>query len=101
MIHGLSVEQFKLLNENLLEPLRQMGAELWVFGSRARGNHSQYSDVDLLVSLPEPNPQKLRLMRGLLDQFRESRFPFRVDLVVVDDLAASYRDQILQERVRL
>jgi predicted nucleotidyltransferase len=101
VIHGLSEDHFKLLNTILLQPLRELGLELWVFGSRARGTQSQFSDVDILFSMTTPSPETRRRAFQAPDQLKESRFPFRVDLVDLEDLATSYRDQVLSERRKL
>ncbi|MBE9540577.1 MAG: nucleotidyltransferase domain-containing protein [Proteobacteria bacterium] len=33
-----------------MNPLKNQGANVWIFGSRARGDHQEYSDLDLMVS---------------------------------------------------
>jgi hypothetical protein len=78
--------------------LRQLGAEsLAVFGSTARGEANEESDVDLLVELNRPMG-----LFGLLDiQYRlEDLLGRPVDLVMADGLKPRVREAVLREAVR-
>jgi predicted nucleotidyltransferase len=71
----------------------------WLFGSRAKGTQQKYSDIDLLLDPDyDLNLQDLAKIRDYLE---ESPLPFKVDLVLRSQLAASYIDSIMSERVRL
>ncbi len=67
---------------------------LRVFGSRATGNASESSDVDLLVNL-EPGRDLLDLVG--LKQDLEALLRRRVDVVEEEGLSPYLRDRILQE----
>jgi hypothetical protein len=71
--------------------------ELWLFGSVARGDARDASDVDLLVDFTAPVTlfEFLRLQRHL-----ESVLGRKVDLVTRDALKPQLRDRILGEAVR-
>jgi len=43
-----------------LDPL-----EIWLFGSRARGDHAAHSDIDLLVVLPDGLPAESYTLRAV------------------------------------
>lgn len=64
----------------ILAPVvQQYGADVWLFGSRARGDARRASDIDLALRAPVPiPPDVMALAREALE---ESRIPFRVDLV--------------------
>ena len=46
--YGLSQEDWQFIKDELIDPLKQKGAKVWLFGSRATGKHSKFSDIDLL-----------------------------------------------------
>jgi predicted nucleotidyltransferase len=48
---GLSEKNFKLVEELALKPLKSVDARGFVFGSRARGKHHPFSDLDILYRL--------------------------------------------------
>lgn len=65
-----------------------------VFGSMARGDAGDDSDVDLLVSLP---PQKTGLALGGLLMDVQHLLHRRVDVVTEKGLHPLMRDRVLQE----
>lgn len=98
-MRGLSSDQLAYLHAHVVSPIEQQGGKVWLFGSRARGNQNQYSDVDLLI---EGNKRELsQLLLCITEQLEESNFPFTVDLVFAEDLAASYRRNVLRDRIPL
>lgn len=90
--------EFNILNEVMISPLKKAGANVWIFGSRARGDHKKFSDVDLLYEFPAQAHPPSGLVFSVKADLDESRFPFLVDLVAAQDLAESYKDQILRDR---
>ena len=53
MKFGLSREHWQLVDALALEPLRKLGCEVFVYGSRARGDHRKFSDLDVLLEHPK------------------------------------------------
>lgn len=97
MKFGLQEQDRAFLEKSLIQPLREAGAHVWVFGSRARGDHRPFSDLDVLVEWSSPNARNsLAAFRELLE---ESLLPIKVDLVELQDLAHSYRANALRERL--
>jgi predicted nucleotidyltransferase len=77
---------------------RYRTGEVRVFGSVARGENTEDSDVDLLIK-----PQQgcsLFDLGGLLEDLQEL-LGCRVDLVTEDGLKPRLRDRVLKEAVRL
>jgi predicted nucleotidyltransferase len=70
--------------------------KIWVFGSRARGDHRTYSDLDLLVESESSVSDDA--MSALREKFEESDFPFKVDLVQLSELADAYRESVMKDR---
>lgn len=97
----MSAEQFKMLNELLVQPLKENGADVFIFGSRVTGRHHPFSDVDLMYVLKDQRLLPAGLISKLKEDLEESRFPFAVDLVYGPELAASYRSNVDSAKAKL
>jgi len=74
------------------------GVAVWAFGSRVKWTARPDSDLDLVVfSTPE---QKDRVA-ALKEAIEESSLPFRVDLLVWDEIPESFQENIRQAYVSL
>lgn len=94
---GLEPRHWNLLTNLLVKPLHDIGCTLSVFGSRARGDNLPFSDLDILIE----GEVTRGMISAIAEQLEESRIPIRVDLVLAQDLAESYRAGILRERIVL
>lgn len=75
------------------------GQAVFVFGSRARGDHRKTSDIDLAILGAEPISM---LTRSELEfGFSESDLPFRVDIVDLQTADDKFRDLIQAESIPL
>jgi len=106
MIAGLSAAERELIAHEVIQPLQAAGLRVWCFGSRARGDASRYADIDLLIGAAnEEQPLDERAVRQLLgvidERLVESNFPYKVDLVLENDLAHAYRESVEGERIEL
>ena len=101
MNFGMTKEQFSLLNELVITPLKKKNLRVFIFGSRVTGKHHSHSDVDLLYK----SDSKVILPSGFLSQIKESieesRFPFTIDLVAEEDLVSSYKQSVVSSMVEL
>ena len=91
-------EVLKILEANRGK-IRDMGVEsLSLFGSLARNEATDFSDVDLLVEFSRPIGlfQFIRVQQYLQDILGVDK----VDLVMPDALHAELRDEILKEAIR-
>jgi uncharacterized protein len=78
------------------ESIKKFGVrEIGVFGSFARGDQKETSDVDVLVELDRP---KYRNYMGLLE-FLESTFGRKVDLVMKGSIKPLIKKRILRETI--
>ena len=68
----------------------------WVFGSYARGEESEHSDVDILVVLDHSQPVGLKFF-GMYEDLREL-LGRNVDLVTERTLAPYARKSVEQDR---
>jgi predicted nucleotidyltransferase len=94
---GLSQPHWELLTKLLLQPIKEAGGRVWIFGSRARGDYRRFSDLDVLIAGPiTPNR-----ISSIGEQLEESTLPVQVDLVLEPNLADAYRTGVLKERVEI
>ena len=85
-------------NEILTIAARHGAKNLRIFGSVARGEASEASDVDVLIKL-EPGRSLLDLIA--MKQDLEDLLGFAVDVVTEDAVSPYIREQVLKEAVSL
>jgi len=100
MTFGLTSSDYQILQTLLLEPLKKHHALVWVFGSRARGDHKEFSDIDILFD-DSRNPISPSLLFKIKDSLEESNITIKVDLVNLKDLAKSYKDSVFRDRKKI
>jgi predicted nucleotidyltransferase len=94
---GLTEEHVHILKKyicNSLAPNQKI--KVWIFGSRARGNHRPFSDVDLLLEAA-PMLQENQI-NNLKENLENSNIPFKFDLVIPQELYTPYAEQIKKEK---
>ncbi len=100
MRFGLSPEQHQFISESVVEPLTALGAQVYCYGSRARGDHSAFSDLDLMVEAEGQSIEKVRReLSQIEEKVEDSLFPFKLDLVLLSDFAAAYRDSYEKDKI--
>jgi predicted nucleotidyltransferase len=99
MNFGLSQSQYKILENELIEPLSKLNASVYIFGSRARGDHHPFSDVDILVKSTESIPSEV--ISAIKEALEESKLEVSVDIVEDSMLADSYRDKVESEKIKI
>ena len=72
--------------------------QVYLFGSRATGQHRATSDFDVAVLAPERISEELSLAREMLEQ---SNIPLKVDLIELSTASRELVGQAEQERVLL
>lgn len=93
---NITPAQQKLLLQLLQEFLPDVG--VWAFGSRVKGNARTTSDLDLvLFSASTQKPQVFALQEAL----EEGALPFKVDLLVWDEIPESFKNNIREGYVEL
>lgn len=101
MIYGLNSTEIQFLEEKLIFPLKQNGAKVFVFGSRANGKFQKFSDIDLLYEEDPSRPIPAHLIYFLLNVIEESQFPYKIDLVNSKELANSYKDSVDCDKIEI
>lgn len=98
-MYGLSDSHWRIVLDTLVIPLQSSGAQVWVFGSRARGDHKKYSDLDILVEWKDSAFPSPRFISSLKEKLEETGLPVTVDVVEITSLAESYRPSVLKDRI--
>lgn len=75
---------------------RLPGVEIYLFGSRAKGKATPYSDVDIAIQSSDLDPKDLAQIRFTIE---ESNFPFKVDLIDLSK-APYLTEVIMKEGIR-
>lgn len=70
-------------------------AEVWAYGSRARGDHYDASDLDLVARFPPTEKRDVFRLSDISEAFRESNLPIIVQIVDWDGIPESFREEIL------
>ncbi len=83
------------LKRFLKEFFKDINVQIYLFGSRARGDNSPFSDIDIGFLTDEEISEKLVLLREILEK---SNFPYKVDLV--DLSSSSLKEVVLREGKR-
>ncbi len=68
--------------------------KVFIFGSRARGDHTPRSDLDLGFLSEEDISYELALLRELLE---ESNLTFTVDMVDLSRTSKDFRENVMRE----
>jgi predicted nucleotidyltransferase len=86
------------ITEVFSKAVPQKSFEVFLFGSRARGEEEEGSDADLAVSGEGINRCDLSLIR---EQWEYSTIPMMLDLVDLKNISSALSDQIEKEKVLL
>ena len=70
--------------------------EFYVFGSRAKGTHKPFSDLDLCTLKTMPILEKAQLQ----EDFEESNLPFKVDIIDWNDISEDFKQFIKNDLVK-
>jgi predicted nucleotidyltransferase len=91
----LDIEKIK---ELAVPILKQYGVEkAAIFGSYARGNQNQDSDIDILIEYA-PSARKSLLIRAkIIDELKKA-LKRDVDVVTEKSLSRFFRDEVLREK---
>ncbi|GAB6077885.1 nucleotidyltransferase domain-containing protein [Hydrogenobaculum acidophilum] len=76
------IETIEDLRKFLKDYFKNRNVTIYLFGSRAVGKESIYSDIDLAFETEEDIDKDLAIIRDILE---ESLLPYKVDLVDLKD----------------
>ncbi len=93
------------LKENELEIIQKILSpyhklyNIYVFGSRIKGNHRKFSDLDLCFISEKEMP--LLHLGNLTEEFEESNLPFKVDIIDYNRVTDEFKKIIDKNKVPL
>ncbi|MFZ8934234.1 MAG: nucleotidyltransferase family protein [Bacteriovoracaceae bacterium] len=93
MSFGLKEKDYQFIVRHLKSVLGEK-SKVWCFGSRARGDYSKYSDLDLMLEKID-----ISIMGELEEFFVESDLPIKVDIVIKENFAKSYLDSFERDKI--
>ena len=71
-------------------------AKVYLFGSRARGDHTPESDIDIAIDTGGKIDSSL--LSQIKEEVEESTIPFTVDVVDLHTISDDFKKQILKDR---
>jgi uncharacterized protein len=86
------------LRRMVLEALGEHDAEVWLFGSCARGDVMQHSDIDIAILPRTELPSDF--FSDLAEAIEESTIPYDVDLVDLRRAAPTLMEEVRREGVK-
>jgi predicted nucleotidyltransferase len=82
----------------VLDALGEHDADVWLFGSCARGQALRHSDIDIAI-MPR-NELPSAFFSDLAEGIEESSIPYDVDIVDLRSAAPSLVDEVRREGVK-
>lgn len=79
------------------ETLVDYRVKVYLFGSWATGKPHRASDIDIAVDAEKSIPREL--LARLRERLDESRIPYRVEVVLLDEVDEALRRRILAEGI--
>jgi hypothetical protein len=97
-INAIREKAIEELRRMVLDALGEHNAEVWLFGSCARGEALQHSDIDIAILPRDELP--LGFFGVLQADIEESTIPYDVDLVDLRHADVALVDEVRREGVK-
>lgn len=91
---GLEQKDYDFIKKELQRALPNE-AQVFCYGSRARGDHHKFSDLDIMI---EGDEDYSRPIIKLKEVFEESNLPIKVDLVQFSAFAEAYKESYFRDK---
>ncbi|HBR70304.1 TPA: nucleotidyltransferase domain-containing protein [Candidatus Dependentiae bacterium] len=70
-------------------------AKIYLYGSRARGDHSEGSDIDLAIDTGKP--VNFSIIGNIKEAIEESTIPLFVDVIDIQNASSNFINEIKKE----
>lgn len=98
--HSLNIQsQHLLIVRSILKHYLPSDAQIWVYGSRAKKNARQFSDLDLAIEASKP--LSIHTLADLASAFEESDLPYKVDIIDWQTISDSFKNGVISQRILL
>ena len=85
------------LRKSTVEFFRHDKVKIVLFGSRARGENSVFSDVDIgVIPAGELNRRRITLLQ---EKIEELNIPYKVEIVNLSEVSDEFKQEALKEAV--
>ncbi len=83
------------LKNLILEALKNERVKVFVFGSRARGDNYQASDVDIgYIPYDNFDTKKITFLK---EKFENSNIPYKVEMVNFNEVSEDFKNEALKD----
>jgi uncharacterized protein len=97
-VNPVRTQAIEELRRMVLAALGEHDAAVWLFGSCARGEVLQHSDIDIAILPRDELPSVF--FADLTEKIEQSAIPYDVDIVDLRRAAASLIDEVRREGVK-
>ena len=85
------------LRKSIIDFFRHDRVKIVLFGSRARGDNSVFSDVDIgVIPAGELNRRRITLLQ---EKIEELNIPYKVEIVNLSEVSDEFKQEALKEAV--
>lgn len=96
---GLEEKHLLFLKSTLKKYISDDNAKLYIFGSRAKGSHKEFSDIDIAIDTHKKIPDDILLK--IILEFEESTLPYEVDIVDLNSVSDNFKSLITSDLTEL
>ena len=91
------LERYKKILIKIIEK-KLPNCDIYLFGSRARSDYSQGSDIDIALN---DNDKKIdfKIILNIYSKIEETSIPLTIDLVDLNNIDANFKKAIKKERI--
>ena len=90
-------DDLKVVRRIILDGLKGHRAKVFLYGSMARGEAAQTSDIDVAVAPLEPLPTGL--LSAIREALEESLVPYPVELIDLSQVSPTWAEQIQKQGI--
>lgn len=92
----LEKKYLDFVKQTIANYLRDYG--LYIFGSRAKNNAKEYSDIDLAIDSVELTPE----IKSKIEAFFEaSTLPYEVDIIDLNNITENFKQLIKEDLIKI
>lgn len=97
---GLEKRHIDFLKEVLNKNIKDVNAKYYIFGSRAKGNFKEYSDIDIAVDHCGTR-LSTDILGKIMLEFEDSTFPYEVDVIDLNAITPEFRNLIADTLIEI